>query len=238
MSTLSPGNWLLRVEAAFSACLVDVPPAGGAGARQLALEPLLAASSLVKEGYVVLYSEGMISRTLSDDLQHNISQMTSTAAAHAAAAGGAAGAATARAYVETELAAAGGSSEAAKGRGSLQAGLWLSRTLRFVARLLQLLGTRRAPAKECEIAEAGKTTYDEILHPFHGPLLGWIVSAALTWAPTRKSLTDALQARDGLDEAAATALLARAATAMLPVAAALHDLYVEHDIDWQDRVGV
>jgi len=233
----SPGSWLLRVEAAFSECLVAAPAAPNG--RTLSLPPLLAAAALVKEGYSVLYSDGMIARTLRDDLQHNLDTMTSTAAAQAAQAaqavqaGGAGGAATARGYVEAELAAAGGSPSAAKGRGGLLAVLWLSRTLRFVARMLQLLG-----APDCEIAQAGKTTYDEILHPFHGPLLGWIVSAALTWAPSRKSLTDTIRANDGLDEPAAAALLARAASAMLPVTAALHDLIVEHGIDWPDKVGV
>ena len=93
MAVASPGDWLKRVEAAFSLCLVEQPAtdgdgasasasapapassssssssagAGGAAApraRALALAPLLSASELVKEGYAVLYSEGMISRTL------------------------------------------------------------------------------------------------------------------------------------------------------------------------------
>lgn len=245
MTVASPGDWLTRVEAAFSACLVEQPAADGAGAsasasagaaappppaRALLLAPLLSASELVKEGYAVLYSEGMISRTLRDDLQHNLTNLSAAAARSSPAP------ATARAFVEAEFAAAGRSVEAAKGREGLIAGLWLSRTLRFVARMLQLLGQPRTPA--VEIAEAGRTTYDEILHPYHGPLLGFIVGAAFSWAPKRKSLTDQLRSRDGLDEAAATALLARAAGAMLPVTAALHDLFTEHGIDWPDKVGV
>jgi hypothetical protein len=245
------------VEAAFSLCLMEQPAtdgdgasasasapapassssssagAGGAAApraRALALAPLLSASELVKEGYAVLYSEGMISRTLRDDLQHNLTKLAE------AAARGSPAPSTARAFVVAEFAAAGRSPEAAKGREGLIAGLWLSRTLRFVARMLQLLGQPRTPA--VEIAEAGRTTYDEILHPYHGPLLGFIVGAAFSWAPRRKTLTDQLRDRDGLDEAAATALLARAAAAMLPVTQALHDLFTEHGIDWPDKVGV
>ena len=214
-----PGAWLLRVEAAFSA----LTPAS------LDVEQFLAAAALVKEGYAVLYSEGMISRTLSSDLQGNLSKVAETARATAPPS------TTLAQYFEREFAAGGGTVAGAKARDGLFAGLWLCRTLRFVARLLALLGDGRA----LEITAAGRTTYDEILHQYHGPLLGVIVGMAFSWAPSRASLIAALREKDGVaGEPQASALLARAAAAMEKPVAALYALYTERDCDWPDRVGI
>ena len=219
-SAPSPGAWLLRVESHFSAL--------SASSSEIRVEKFLAASELVKEGYAVLYSEGMISRTLSSDLQGNLTKVAETAAAASPPA------ATLAAYFDHEFAAGGGTPHGAKARDGLYAGLWLCRTLRFVARLLGLLGDGR----HLEITVAGRTTYDEILHRYHGPLLGVIVGMAFSWAPSRATLIDAPRSKDGLDEAASSALLARAAAAMEKPVAALYQLYIDRGCDFPDRVGI
>lgn len=81
-------------------------------------------------------------------------------------------------------------------------------------------------------------TYDEILHPYHGPLLGVIVGMAFSWAPRRKTLVDTMHARDRFDEHQGAVHLKRAADAMAPVVNSMHALLLEKGCDYPDRVGV
>ena len=215
----APMDWFTRSTAAAE---VLKPPTSS-----MPLRELIALCKTIVTGYPILYGDGVISKILSDDMNGNVGRLEAAASdlEKAAPAG-------VRPTLADLLArrGAGGAPPSPHDPGVYGA-RWVSRTLRFVALLLQQL----AADPELSIAEAGRATYAAVIAPYHMPVMAFVVSFILRWAPRRSwVLANPL---GGASNDAACAACAALSGLVGPVAEAVAGALAERDLDFTDRLS-
>ena len=214
-------DWFTRSSAAVAA----LPPSAEAAPLHL----LVSLCKTIVTGYPILYGDGIITKVLGDDMNSNISRLV--AAASELEAGGGGGGSTG-ATLGALLAQVGtdGSPPSPHAPGVYGA-RWVARTLRFVAVLLQKLSADPA----LSIADAGRQTYGVAIAPFHMPVMAFVVSFILRWAPSRAwVLAGPL---GGASNEAACAACAALGARVGPVAESISRALEERGLDYADRIS-
>jgi hypothetical protein len=190
------------------------------------LRGLIALCKEVVTGYPILYGSGVISKILGDDMASNIGRLEGAADALEARSGGG-GDGGGSATLGDLLSAPGASPHEAGVYGAR----WVSRTLRFVALLLQKLGADPA----LSISAAGRATYTVAIAPYHQPVMAAVVSFVLWWAPSRAWVLSG--PLGGASNQAASTACAALSVLVGPVAEAVERALEDKKFNFHDRIS-
>ena len=220
-------DWFPRVALAVDACS---PPTAA-----IPLRSLIALCRAVATGYPLLYSDGVISKVLTDDLFGNVGRLEAVCA-------------------ELETATPPGSPPPTLAHLCAWPGppppagspplppptphlpgpygaRWVARTLRFVVLLLHKLGADPA----LSISAAGRDTYSVCIAPFHAPVMAWVVGFILRWAPRRQWVLD--HSLGGVSSAEAAAACTALSEKLRPVAEGMGEALAAAALDYQDKIS-
>ena len=102
-----------------------------------------------------------------------------------------------RLLASAELAAAGGDADALDGSTAAKGLLWLVRTLAWVRGVVAGIAGTEGDSRPPSLTSVARDAYASTLRPFHGPLTGAAVSAALAFAPGRAAFWWAVAVGEG-----------------------------------------
>ncbi len=202
-----------------------MPPTGA-----MELRALIRLCRVIVTGYSILYTDGIVCRILSDDMNGNVSRLESAAAELEKPGGGGGGGGAATLADLLVQRGADGSPPSPHASGVYGA-RWVARTLRFVALLLEKLGA----APTLSIADAGRSTYAETIAPYHTPVMAFVVSFVLRWAPYRSWVL--AHPLGGVTNEAACAACASLSRLVAPIAAGITAALEENGLNFADRIS-
>jgi hypothetical protein len=239
-------DWFTSVVSSCEAIPLDTLP----------LRPLLSLCKVLLAGYRLLYADGLICKVLSEDMSGNMRKLESALAAMEVAAvedrkreqSSSASphpqpSPTGSARSSTSLPGLGYDPAVGADFGDLSTyfpeasaegiygARWITRILRFVALLLQQLGSQ----PELSISLAGRSTYAQVIAPFHAPVMGFVVKCVLYWAPSRAWVLK--RSLGGASNEAASEACLRAAAALGPLAQACHAHLEARGLNFPDLIS-